>query len=101
MLGKKFVWTPTLLPQYESATQFSIRDHFFKGNINRIAIDYQGLLGSVKPGGYILIADGLISLIILSVNKEEGYVIQLGVRTNWGDRRESCIWCFRKDTQSI
>eukprot|EP01133_Synstelium_polycarpum_P012112 gene12112-14168_t len=42
------------------------------GNAKRISIDYKGLVDSVKVGGHILIADGVISFSILSVNKEEG-----------------------------
>jgi len=45
------------------------------GNAQRISLDYQGLIDSVKPGGLILIADGLISLSIVSVNKEERYCV--------------------------
>eukprot|EP01113_Clastostelium_recurvatum_P032821 TRINITY_DN426_c0_g1_i1.p1 TRINITY_DN426_c0_g1~~TRINITY_DN426_c0_g1_i1.p1 ORF type:complete len:506 (-),score=170.80 TRINITY_DN426_c0_g1_i1:84-1601(-) len=44
------------------------------GTKEMISIDYPGLLTTVKPGGYILIADGLISLSIISVHPEEGYV---------------------------
>jgi len=45
------------------------------GNMGQISLDYKGLITSVVPGGFILIADGLISLSIISVNKEEGYCL--------------------------
>lgn len=45
------------------------------GNINRISIDYKDLVNSVKVGGYILIADGVISLSIVAVEKEKGYCL--------------------------
>jgi len=45
------------------------------GNAQRISLDYKGLIDSVKPGGLILIADGLISLSIVSVNKEDRYCV--------------------------
>eukprot|EP01112_Ceratiomyxa_fruticulosa_P016018 TRINITY_DN4805_c0_g1_i1.p1 TRINITY_DN4805_c0_g1~~TRINITY_DN4805_c0_g1_i1.p1 ORF type:complete len:505 (+),score=93.14 TRINITY_DN4805_c0_g1_i1:1046-2560(+) len=45
------------------------------GTKEMISLDYQGLLDSVKPGGFILIADGLISLSIVSVHKDQGYVL--------------------------
>jgi pyruvate kinase len=42
--------------------------------MSQISLDYKGLIESVVPGGFILVADGLISLSIISVNKQEGYV---------------------------
>ncbi|KAN0014439.1 hypothetical protein ACTFIV_003386 [Dictyostelium citrinum] len=45
------------------------------GTSFRISIDYKGLLDSVKVGGYILIADGVISLSITSIEKEKGHVV--------------------------
>ncbi|GAM26645.1 hypothetical protein SAMD00019534_098200 [Acytostelium subglobosum LB1] len=45
------------------------------GNMKRISLDYKGLIDSVKEGGFILIADGVISFSIISVNKEQGNVL--------------------------
>eukprot|EP01132_Coremiostelium_polycephalum_P001071 gene1071-1357_t len=45
------------------------------GNASRISIDYKGLVDSVHVGGYILIADGVISLSIINVNKEQRNVL--------------------------
>ncbi|EGG21715.1 pyruvate kinase [Cavenderia fasciculata] len=44
------------------------------GNKQRISVDYKGLIDSVKVGGHLLIADGVISFSILEVNKEKGFL---------------------------
>lgn len=39
-----------------------------------ISLDYGGFIENVKIGGHILVADGLIALEILEINKEAKYV---------------------------
>jgi len=43
------------------------------GDLKMISLDYKGALDVVKPGGRILVSDGLISLTILDVFKDKGY----------------------------
>eukprot|EP01111_Echinosteliopsis_oligospora_P009009 TRINITY_DN2558_c0_g1_i1.p1 TRINITY_DN2558_c0_g1~~TRINITY_DN2558_c0_g1_i1.p1 ORF type:complete len:511 (+),score=168.61 TRINITY_DN2558_c0_g1_i1:210-1742(+) len=48
-------------------------DPSFLGSKEMICLDYRNFLSCVKPGGFILIADGLISLSIQSVELDKGY----------------------------
>ncbi|HEY9576719.1 MAG TPA: pyruvate kinase, partial [Pseudobacillus sp.] len=55
-------------------SQVTVSMHEVLGTPEKFSVTYEGLIDDIKPGGKILLDDGLIALEVIGINKQEGEI---------------------------